>query len=259
MENLDYILEILIDVMPEFKHIQLPADRAGKRKLMRSFMNILPSLELSEEFIKSQNEELIIQLTEKGIVEIETIESSILNPRLKLWKGDITRLKVDAIVNAANIQMLGCFIPLHGCIDNAIHSSAGVQLRNECHKLMHQQEGEEPTGSAKITSGYNLPAEYVIHTVGPIIRSDELSIEDENLLASCYQSCLQIAEENNLKSIAFCCISTGEFMFPNQRAAEIAVNTVSNYFENKQESSLKTIVFNVFKDLDHTIYMDLIG
>ncbi len=259
MDSLNYILEKLFDAMPEYRHVQIPEDRCGKRKLMRSFINVLPPIEMSDEFIKAQNEELAVQLLEKGIVAVDSIVPSGTDIRLRLWKGDITRLKTDAIVNAANRQMLGCFAPLHGCIDNAIHSAAGLQLRNECHKLMVQQGREEATGSAKITSGYNLPADYVIHTVGPIIQNDKVSLEDEKLLASCYQSCLQIADDNNLKSIAFCCISTGEYRFPNQRAAEIAVGTVSSYFENKQKSSLETIVFNVFKDLDHAIYMDLIG
>ena len=258
MNNLDSILEMLIDAMPEYRHIQIADDRSGKRKLMRSFMNIIPPREYPDEFLKIQNDELVLQLNEKGIIEIDEVAPSTSNFRLKLWQGDITRLNVDAIVNAANSQMLGCFVPLHACIDNAIYSAAGVQLRNECHQLMLQQGKPEQTGKAKITAGYNLPAKFVIHTVGPIIQNDQASKNDEDLLASCYQSCLQLAEENKLQSIAFCCISTGEFRFPNLRAAEIAVETVSSYFEKKPESSLKTIVFNVFKEQDYKIYKEIL-
>ena len=170
------------------------------------------------------------QLVEKGIVELNQTLVSPIDNRLKLWQGDITRLTVDAIVNAANNQMLGCFVPLHGCIDNAIHSASGIQLRLECNELMKNQEYPEPTGFAKLTKGYNLPAKFVIHTVGPIINNGTVTPEDEYQLASCYESCLQLADENKLRSIAFCCISTGEYRFPNQRAAEIAVATVRKYF-----------------------------
>ena len=171
-----------------------------------------------------------------------------------LWQGDITRLKVDAIVNAANAQLLGCFHPLHKCIDNAIHSAAGVQLREECHQLMQQQGHLEPTGTAKITKAYNLPCKHVIHTVGPIIPNGIPTAFQQEQLASCYRSILQLADEKRLESVAFCCISTGEFRFPNQLAAEIAVKTVSDFFVEHPGSSIKQVVFNVFKDMDKRIY-----
>ena len=173
-----------------------------------------------------------------------------------LWQGDITRLAVDAIVNAANSQLLGCFIPCHGCIDNAIHTAAGVQLRQNCFDIMQKQKHAEPTGSAKITSAYNLPSKYVIHTVGPIIHGD-LTQEDWGLLAACYKSCLDIAAEHKLNSIAFCCISTGEFHFPNKEAAEIAVQTVKKDYLRQNTASIDRIVFNVFKDMDFNIYKNL--
>lgn len=258
MDNLNYILEKLKEAMPEYKHIQIPDDRYEKRRLMRSLMNLLPPMEMGFDFLKIQDEELLSQREEKGVVDLNSIESTSKNSRIKLWQGDITRLKVDAIVNAANSQLLGCFVPLHRCIDNAIHSAAGIQLRLECNEIMKNQRSPEPTGTAKITSGYNLPAKHVIHTVGPIIRNDKVRAEDETQLASCYWSCLKLADEKQLKSLAFCCISTGEFRFPNQRAAEIAISTVENYFECVQESTLETVVFNVFKDLDYLIYADLL-
>jgi len=258
MDNLVYLLEKLMEALPEYKHIQIPDDRNEKRKLLRSLMNILPPQEMGGDFFKLQDEELQAQREEKGVVEIGSIESTRKNPRFKLWQGDITRLKGDAIVNAANSKLLGCFVPLHRCIDNAIHSAAGVQLRLECNEIMKNQGSPESTGTAKITSGYNLPANYVIHTVGPIIKTEKATNNDEMQLASCYWSCLKLAEENRLKRLAFCCISTGEFRFPNQRAAEIAIDTVENYLQSAQESWLETIVFNVYKDLDYLIYTDLL-
>ena len=161
---------------------------------------------------------------------------------------------MDAIVNAANAQMLGCFHPLHKCIDNAIHSAAGVQLREECHRLMLQQGHPEPTGQAKITKAYNLPCKYVIHTVGPIIPNGIPTESQKELLASCYRNIMACADENDLESIAFCCISTGEFRFPNQLAAGIAVQTVKNYLTAHPDCSVKQVVFNVFKDEDKRIY-----
>ncbi|MDE6107233.1 MAG: protein-ADP-ribose hydrolase, partial [Oscillospiraceae bacterium] len=178
------------------------------------------------------------------------------HPGLAVWQGDITRLKVDAIVNAANSALLGCFLPCHGCIDNAIHSAAGLQLREECHRLMEQQGHEEPTGQAKLTGGYNLPAKYVLHTVGPIV-GDRVTEKDRAELAACYRSCLELAAEHGLESVAFCCISTGVFHFPNREAAEIAVQTVTDFL--KTQTSVKKVIFNVFKDLDAEIYHDLLG
>ena len=242
--------------------MEIPTTEQGKRDLFRALRNVREPKPVSEEFLRLQDEELQAQLQEKGIVELVDIEGvcrgekffAPTGKQLLLWQGDITRLRVDAIVNAANAQMLGCFHPLHGCIDNAIHSAAGVQLREECHRLMLQQGHPEPTGRAKITKAYNLPCKYVIHTVGPIIPNGIPTESQKELLASCYRNIMACADENRLESIAFCCISTGEFRFPNQLAAEIAVQTVKNYLTAHPDCSVRQVVFNVFKNLDKDIY-----
>jgi O-acetyl-ADP-ribose deacetylase (regulator of RNase III) len=256
--DIDFILNYLIEEQPEYRQMYIPPDLLGKRQLMRSLINIRTAKEASNQFLKAQDAELQKQLSEKGIIGLAQTVVSPIDRRLRLWQGDITRLKVDAIVNAANCQMLGCFVPLHGCIDNAIHSAAGIQLRLECNELMKIQGHPEPTGSAKITKGYNLPAKYVIHAVGPIIENGNVTPENEYQLASCYQSCLEIADEIKLRRIAFCCISTGEYRFPNQPAAEIAVMTVREYFDQCPATGIETVVFNVFKDIDFSIYYKLL-
>jgi len=258
LDDLDFILNCLIDEQPEYSHLSIPRDLSGKRRLMRSLMNRRPPVPFSENLLKAQDNELQKQLVEKGTVELNQMIVSPADNRLLLWQGDITRLKVDAIVNAVNSQMLGCFVPLHGCIDNVIHSAAGIQLRLECNELMKIQGHPEPTGSAKITKGYNLPSKFVIHTVGPIINSLKVTQTDKNQLADCYRSCLSLAEKYSLKSIAFCCISTGEYKFPNQPAAEIAVRTVSEYFNQSPSSGIEAVVFNVFKDIDYYLYRKLL-
>ena len=257
MNRLDYLIQYLIDEDPQYSEMQIPEDLQGRRDLFRALRNVREPRPVSEEFLRLQDEELQEQLEEKGIVDSSDMgEFSIFNSpfSISLWQGDITRLRVDAIVNAANAQMLGCFHPLHKCIDNAIHSAAGVQLREECHQLMLQQGHLEPTGTAKITKAYNLPCKHVIHTVGPIIPNGIPTAFQQEQLASCYRSIMQLADENHLESIAFCCISTGEFRFPNQLAAEIAVKTVSDFFDEHPESSVKQVIFNVFKDVDKRIY-----
>lgn len=168
-----------------------------------------------------------------------------------MWQGDITTLKCDAIVNAANSQMTGCYIPHHRCIDNCIHTYAGMQLRYACYQIMEKQGKQEATGKAKITKAYNLPSRYILHTVGPIIYST-VTKKDEELLSSCYRSCLELADAYHLESIAFCCISTGEFHFPKEFATKIAIKTVKEYLKN--ETSIKKVIFNVFKDEDRDIY-----
>ena len=173
-----------------------------------------------------------------------------------LWQGDITTLRCDAIVNAANSGLTGCYQPCHNCIDNCIHTYAGIQLRNACSDIMEKQGYEEPMGKAKITPAFNLPCKYVLHTVGPIVQG-HLTKEHEELLASCYRSCLKLADENGVKSVAFCCISTGVFMFPNERAAEIAVQTVRDY--RREKNSGIEVIFNVWKDVDYEIYRELLG
>ena len=267
MNRLDTLIKTLIDEDPQFSEIQIPDDLPSKRDLFRALRNVRPPLPFSDEFLRLQDEELQAQLQEKGIVELSqlstlnsktTLNSKPSTLNYSIWQGDITRLRVDAIVNAANSQMLGCFHPLHKCIDNAIHSAAGVQLREECHQLMLQQGHEEPTGLAKITKAYNLPCKYVIHTVGPIIPNGIPTDFQKEQLASCYRNIMSCADENGLESIAFCCISTGEFRFPNELAAEIAVKTVSDYLSTHPNTSLKHIVFNVFKDVDKEIYQRLL-
>lgn len=242
--------------------LQEPYDYEGKRRLLRSLMNVRFPMEISEEYVVMQDALLREEAEEKGIVELEDISpigelypcTTIKNvEKMSLWRGDITRLSVDAIVNAANSQLLGCFVPCHGCIDNVIHSAAGVELRNECAQIMELQGHEEPTGKAKITKGYNLPAKHVIHTVGPIVGM-EVTKKQKEELKSCYVSCLKLAEKNGLKSIAFCCISTGEFHFPNKLAAQIAVETVDQYLSG---SNLERVIFNVFKEEDEHIYRKL--
>ncbi len=250
-EKLNKLLGVLLKEHPEYSHISIPESIEDKRKLLRSLMNVRMPSPLSEDVLHLQDEELAEQRDEKGVVTLDSIPVSPLDPKLRLWQGDITRLKVDAIVNAANSQMLGCFIPMHKCIDNAIHSAAGMQLREECAHIMHEQGHEEPTGKAKITHGYNLPAKWVIHTVGPIVYGDYPTEEDCHLLADCYRNCMALADDKGLKSVAFCCISTGEFHFPQEAAAEIAVATVTDYLGQHPDTSLAAIVFNVFKDTDY--------
>lgn len=252
--QLDYLLNYLIEERHE--DIEIPNGDGDKRNLLRALMNVRPAAPIDDEFIEVQDEFLTNETLSKNPVSPEDIRES--RGRLMLWKGDITRLKVDAIVNAANSKLLGCFIPLHNCIDNVIHSSSGVQLRLECDRIMKAQNSDEGVGKAKITGAYNLPSRYVIHTVGPAIsygsKPDEL---DCKKLASCYSSCLQIAGEYDLESIAFCCISTGVFNFPQVKAAEIAVETVDEYLRNN-ETSLNHVIFDTFTDEDYMIYKNLL-
>ena len=247
---------ILVEEMPEYK-IQtenFKEDYASQRKLLRSLMNVRPPIKPSTEFLYLQDELLCMEAEEKGIVDINQLQPINKNERIILWQGDITRLNADAIVNAANHKLLGCFYPCHNCIDNAIHSSAGIQLRLECAEIMKKQGFDEFTGSAKITKAYNLPCKYVIHTIGPIVQ-EYLTNEHCKQLSDCYKSCLSLAIENNLKSIAFCCISTGEFHFPNEVAAKIAIHETLNFLEKNK--SIEKIVFNVFKNKDYGIYKRL--
>ena len=251
MNRLDYLIDYLLKEDPQYSEMEIPSDLQGKRDLFRALRNVRWPKPISDEFLRLQDEELQVQLLEKSVVELPNVP-------LQIWQGDITRLKVDTIVNAANSQMLGCFHPLHKCIDNAIHSAAGVQLREDCYQLMLQQGHEESTGQAKITKAYNLPCKYVIHTVGPIIPNGIPTEFQKEQLASCYRSIMACADENRLESIAFCCISTGEFRFPNQLAAEIAVQTVKDYLTEHPDSSVKQVIFNVFKDIDKNIYQRII-
>lgn len=252
-ERLLYLIKYLVDEQPELRNMQIPDTIPAQKRLLRSLMNIRLPYDISSEFLEIQDAYLTEELNKKGIVSIK--DMTPIKKDMYLWKGDITRLEVDAIVNAANDQMLGCFIPCHGCIDNAIHSAAGIQLRLACNDLMQALGKREETGNAQITEAYNLPSRYVIHTVGPIIMK-ELSKHDCDLLRSCYLSCLQLADAKQLNSIAFCCISTGEFHFPNEKAAEIAIAAVEGYKEDTRSEI--EVIFNVFKEEDERIYQRLL-
>ena len=234
-----------------------PDDAAGQKQLLRALLNVRPPRDASPEFLQVQDEYLRAELAQKGVTVLESLTPAARcgEAALYLWQGDITTLQCDAIVNAANSGMTGCYVPGHRCIDNCIHTYAGVQLRLDCAEIMEKQGHEEPTGQAKLTRAYNLPCSFVLHTVGPIVTGEPTK-EDEQLLASCYRSCLSLAEENGVKSIAFCCISTGVFHFPNERAAEIAIDTVRQY-KSETGSEMK-VIFNVFKDLDKEIYERLL-
>lgn len=240
--------------MPRYARYTIPEDREAQWQLLRGLFNVRPPFPASSEFLRIQGELLREMTAEKGIVQLDTLKPCG-GQDLYLWQGDITRLAVDAIVNAANSRMLGCFQPNHSCIDNIIHTMAGVELRLKCAEIMAAQGNAEPTGQAKITPAYNLPSKNVIHTVGPIVDGC-LTQEHCNLLASSYRSCLQIAADHDCDSIAFCCISTGVFGFPQKEAAEIAVRTVREWKAEK-ESKIK-VVFNVFKDSDLLIYQGLL-
>ena len=251
-----WLIKALLADMPQFEDTPVPASPQQRWRLLRSLMNVRPPMPVSEEFLKVQDAFLRQMTLEKGVADADALTPSAKDPRLSLWQGDITTLRCDAIVNAANSGMLGCFSPCHGCIDNMIHTMAGVQLRLFCHALMQRQGHEEPAGQAKITPGFNLPAKHVLHTVGPIVDGP-LTREHERLLASCYRTCLKRAAENGCESVAFCCISTGVFRFPADRAAEIAVQTVREYLQ--EPGSVRKVVFNVFKDSDLDIYRKLLS
>lgn len=230
---------------------EIPQDANEQKRLLRALFNVRPPMAASAEFLQVQDAYLKEATREKGVTALSDLKP--VKPHQYLWRGDITTLEVDAIVNAANSQMLGCFAPNHNCIDNAIHTFAGVQLRLACNEIMQRQGHEEPTGTAKITPGFNLPANYVLHTVGPIVSGGLTETHCEQL-ASCYQSCLALAVQNGLQSVAFCCISTGVFGFPQREAAAIAVETVTAF----QKDCPIDVVFNVFKEADLAIYRRLL-
>ena len=253
-ERLSFLIKYLISEDNGLTSFHIPVEENERKRLLRSLMNIRPPKPVTKEFLDIQDEYLQEEKIEKGIISLADIPS--MESGIYLWQGDITRLSVDAIVNAANSAMLGCFVPCHGCIDNAIHSAAGIQLRNECARLMEEQGHEEPAGKAKITWGDNLPAKHVIHTVGPVVGVDVTEQQKEQL-RSCYLSSMILAERERLRSVAFCCISTGEFHFPNETAAQIAIQTVKDY--QKKNPSDMEVIFNVFKDCDYKIYKQLLG
>ncbi len=258
--RLDYLLEEFKADSVQYKDLQTPDDTEGKRRILRSLMNIRIPRKMDAAVLAVQDEYLQERIRENGIVELADIP--VVRGRISIWQDDITRLAVDAIVNAANSRMLGCFVPMHTCIDNCIHTFAGVQLREECNRQMNALrirygwDYEQPTAVPMLTDAYNLPARKVIHIVGPIVQS-RLTASLENDLAACYRSTLDMCLENGLRSVAFCCISTGVFHFPNKRAAEIAVQVVTDWLDAHPEA-MERVIFNVFKDEDKAYYEQLL-
>lgn len=249
-----FLIAGLKNERPPYADLPVPTDEKGQKRLLRALFNVRAPRAADEAFLTVQDAYLREETRQKGITDLAALRP--MQPDLYLWQGDITTLRCDAIVNAANSRLLGCFCPNHGCIDNAIHTFAGIELRLACAKLMERQGHDEPTGLAKITPAYNLPCRYILHTVGPIVDGKPTK-EDCRLLARCYRSCLTLADAHGLGSIAFCCISTGEFHFPSDKAAEIAVSTVQDY---KTETKSKIeVIFNVFKDADYAIYRKLLA
>ena len=249
-----YLIAELLKEQPEYSNIPVPISKTEEKQLLRALFNVRLPLPTGDDFLRVQDAYLQEEIAQKGITSTDDLEP--IKPDIYLWQGDITTLKCDAIVNAANSGMTGCYIPNHRCIDNAIHTFSGVELRLACAELMEQQGYPEPTGRAKITPAYNLPCRYVLHTVGPIVTG-KLTEKDCELLRSCYRSCLTLADEYKLNSVAFCCISTGEFHFPNDKAAKIAIETVSEY--KKLTNSKIKVIFNVFKNSDYEIYREYLG
>ena len=259
-QRLDTLVEAFKSDSVYYKDLETPTDTDGKRRILRSLMNIRMPKKLDDSILTIQDEYLRERIRENGIVTLSEIP--VIRAGMSIWQGDITRLAVDAIVNAANSQMLGCFVPMHTCIDNCIHTFAGVQLRAECNRQMNQlrirygRDYEQPTAIPMLTDGYNLPAKKIIHIVGPIVEG-RLTKALEQDLADCYRNTLDLCAENGLRSVAFCCISTGVFRFPNRRAAEIAVETVSKWLD-EHTGQVDRVIFNVFKDEDKTYYEELL-
>lgn len=257
-----FLIKELLAESPEYTDVHIPEEEVHQENLLRSLMNVRPPKTAGREFLKVQDQYLSEKVQSKGVIAAEKIPSvkeelgsSVpFGNRISLWKGDITRLDADAIVNAANSAMLGCFVPCHGCVDNIIHSVSGIQLRLACDNMM--QGAAEPTGSARITPAFNLPSKYVLHTVGPIV-SGKLTEMQCRQLSSCYSACLRLAAKNHLKTIAFCCISTGEFRFPREKAAQIAIETVTDFL--KADTGIEKVIFNVYKEEDYEVYKRLLN
>lgn len=252
-ERCQYLLKELLKEQEDYRKIMIPNRLEEQKRLLRALMNVRMPKPIPSSFLQIQDDYLQEEIKTKGIVDYQSCKS--VREGLYLWQGDITTLRCDAIVNAANAQMTGCYYPLHTCIDNCIHTYAGIQLRLACDALIRQKGGLEPTGSAEITPAFNLPCKYIIHTVGPVIQGD-VSAKEKEQLASCYRSCLELASQFHIHSIAFCCISTGEFHFPNELAAEIAMQSVEAY--RKEQKGIE-VIFNVFKKEDYEIYRQLLG
>lgn len=245
-----FLIRWLLDEHPRYRGTQIPPGEEEQRRLLRSLLNVRRPRPAGEDFLRVQDAYLRTETAAKGVTDAADLPSA--REGLYLWRGDVTTLRCGAIVNAANSGMTGCYIPCHGCIDNAIHTYAGVQLRLKCAQIMQAQGYEEPVGRAKLTPAYNLPCECILHTVGPMIV-DRVTPRDREALAACYRACLELAGENGIESVAFCCISTGEFRFPRELAAEIAVDTVERY-----RGDIK-VIFNVFKEADYAVYARLLG
>ncbi len=268
-ERLDYLVEKFKEDSAKYRNMAVPGSREDRRTMLRALMNIRMPGEMREEVLQIQDEYLQERAKEKGVVtlsDIPTVSAALKSShrhgdKISIWQGDITRLKTGAIVNAANSQMLGCFVPMHTCIDNCIHTFAGVQLRSECNRYMNRMRKkygknyEEPTGEAFLTDGYNLPARYVIHTVGPIVET-RVRDRNRNDLRKCYESIMECCVEHDIRSVAFCCISTGVFHFPNEEASQIAVDTVSEFLDH-HGPFFDRVIFNVYKDSDKEIYEEL--
>lgn len=248
-----FLLRYLLGERAEYAGIAVPSAAGEQRRMLRSLMNVRPAEPIGADFLAVQDEYLRGEVQRRGVTDAAELAADAEG--LCLWQGDITTLRCGAIVNAANSGMTGCYIPCHGCIDNAIHTYAGVQLRLECARIMSAQGHAEPTGRAKITPAYNLPCRYVLHTVGPIIYG-AVTKTDQELLTGCYRSCLDLATAHGLRSVAFCCISTGEFHFPGKLAAEISIQTVKTW--QQQNPNQIEVIFNVFKDSDYKIYKRLL-
>ncbi|WP_415944822.1 protein-ADP-ribose hydrolase [Selenomonas montiformis] len=253
-----WLIRYLQDEMPEYAHYRIPEDEAGQWHLLRALFNVRPPAPVPMKFQRIEGELLEAMTAAKGIVDGMSLPVSRLDARLALWQGDITRLRVDAIVNAANSQMLGCFLPNHNCIDNIEQTMAGVEMRYDCYKLMRAQGHEEPTGKAKITPAHHLPARFVLHTVGPVVRG-RLTENHKKLLADCYRACLNLAEDHMLASVAFCCIATGVFRFPQEQAAAIAVRTVREWLDEHSGSSVRRVIFDVYQEKDREIYASILS
>lgn len=260
-QRLEYLVEAFKAESDQYMDLQTPGDTEGRRHLLRSLMNIRMPGKMDDSVLAVQDEYLQERIREKGIVTLEDIP--VKEGVISVWQGDITRLAVDAIVNAANSQMLGCFIPMHTCIDNCIHTFAGIQLRAECNRQINRmrmkygQNYEQPTAVPMLTDAYNLPAKKVIHIVGPVVNG-KLTPALEQELADCYTNTLDLCAENGLRSVAFCCISTGVFHFPPERAAQIAAKTVRKWLAD-HDGALERVIFNVFRDQDRDIYEHLFG
>ena len=253
-EKRRFLIEALLSESDRYRDMEIPTEAQDQKNLLRALMNVRLPAPIGDEFARVQDAYLQEAIREKGVTRL--CDLTPVEPGIYLWLGDITTLACDAIVNAANSGMTGCYRPCHSCIDNCIHTYAGIQLRNTCAELMERQGFEEPTGQAKITPAYNLPCRYVLHTVGPIVQGT-LKAMQEAQLASCYRSCLELAAENGVRSIAFCCISTGVFGFPKDRAAQIAVETVRTY--RRGNDFAPEVIFNVFQDDDFRRYRRLLG